>query len=346
MCHFVDDSAVGICHSKYRVSFFYFVLQVIMIKKLTFQSSTSDRIGFGTTNLLTLVVFQTIVTAEMPKSSDAVTALSKYIIALIIISAVGIFQSVVAERLLRTTTKPPPFWATTIMSIFPMCWGSQLPSGINQMILEGSDCSNQGTTDGKGKSKSSFCNCCCGSLEAKDNVWTQQDGDLALVKSPTNVSKRNGSAKSPRLNAVKVTKKDKKKMYGKYRYSYTTREFDSKFGSPSDMDDYIMETLRARSSNGFNCHGLSSVNSPTCQSLTNSRVYSISSSSSLSDKVNSDEKKSEDQLKRIQHGILWGELVTKFDHLVFVSCMFLAVFIPTFLFVPLVVFDELCSTPL
>ena len=95
--------------------------------------ASSDRVAFGTTNLLTLVVFQTIITEEMPKSSDSVTALSKYIIALIIISAVGILESVTAERLLRPTLTPPPQWMLNVR--IPLLWDSQLPTGIAHIIL-------------------------------------------------------------------------------------------------------------------------------------------------------------------------------------------------------------------
>ena len=100
--------------------------------------STSDRIGFGTTNLLTMVVFQTIVTAEMPKSSDAVSALSRYIIVLIITSSCGILQSVIVEKILRASTEPPPKLVLKLCKLIPQVWNVQMPSGINQMILEGS----------------------------------------------------------------------------------------------------------------------------------------------------------------------------------------------------------------
>ena len=54
-----------------------------------------------------------------PKTSDAVTALSKYIIALIIISAVGITESVIVERIMEIRQYPPSRFLERIVADLP-----------------------------------------------------------------------------------------------------------------------------------------------------------------------------------------------------------------------------------
>ena len=88
----------------------------VMVYLIPSMDSSSDRIGFGTTNMLSMVVFQTVLQGELPKTSDAVTALSKYIIALIILSACGIFESIVVERLRRINSRPPPKRLTMLLA--------------------------------------------------------------------------------------------------------------------------------------------------------------------------------------------------------------------------------------
>ena len=63
---------------------------------------------------------QTIITEEMPKTSDAVTALSKYVIGLIILAAIGIIESVVVEHLFTTkAANPPPNWLMNLLRKVP-----------------------------------------------------------------------------------------------------------------------------------------------------------------------------------------------------------------------------------
>ena len=82
--------------------------------------TATDRIGFGTTNLLTLVVFQTVITEEMPKTSDAVTALSKYVICLVVLSATGILESVIVETLINRTIDKPNQWLLWVLCRVPL----------------------------------------------------------------------------------------------------------------------------------------------------------------------------------------------------------------------------------
>ena len=94
----------------------------LLVFLISSADTTVDRISFGTTNLLTLVVFQTIVTEEMPKTSDAVTAMSKYIISLILLSTIGIVESVVVERMLSTGLHPPPEFILRFLKFVPVLW--------------------------------------------------------------------------------------------------------------------------------------------------------------------------------------------------------------------------------
>ena len=73
-------------------------------------------------NVLSLVVFQTIISRQLPKSSDAKSALSDYVIFLIMLSSSGIYQSVFREGLGKRSKMPPPKWAIVCLAWVPLLW--------------------------------------------------------------------------------------------------------------------------------------------------------------------------------------------------------------------------------
>ena len=136
MFHFINHSTIGLPDQQHRVKSQLFSNLNLNLK--LFSSTTSDRIGFSTTNLLTLVVFQTIITQEMPRSNNSSSALSDYIIILIIISAFVILESVLIERILRSAAieyRPIPKWIF-IINWVPTLLQPQVPHGLANVIMK------------------------------------------------------------------------------------------------------------------------------------------------------------------------------------------------------------------
>ena len=97
-----------------------------MVYFISIQDTTADRIAFGTTNLLTLIVFQTTVTAEMPKTSDAISALSEYIMVLILVAGTGIIESVLVQKLVNIDDRTPPCWVLFLLDKVPPIIGTNV----------------------------------------------------------------------------------------------------------------------------------------------------------------------------------------------------------------------------
>ena len=115
----------------YIVSFIFPCATVSLIQLLTFfvpsKDTIPDRIGFAMTNMLSLIVFQTMITEEMPKSSDAITSLTDYIGILVVIATLLILESLGVEKILRRNSQAPPKILLFIVRMFPMLW--EPPSG-------------------------------------------------------------------------------------------------------------------------------------------------------------------------------------------------------------------------
>ena len=71
-----------------------------------------------------------------PKTSNAVTVLSKYIISLIILSGWAIFESVLVERIQRLSSHPPPLWLTAVVRRLCPLEFEQYHAGTAMDIIE------------------------------------------------------------------------------------------------------------------------------------------------------------------------------------------------------------------
>ena len=287
------------------------------------RDTTADRIGFGTTNLLTLVVFQTIVTEEMPKTSDAVTTLSKYIISMILMSAIGIFESVWVERLMTRKKESPAMWIRRILHYVPTIFQEfEDLTKLEAKILEGVS-------------------------ESEDEFYstTQRDSEQAVLLPAVTVGKSNSVSNSAKNHFQRVE-------------TCVTMLSDDEEGS----DDFLFDRLSSdnyQRRRTASCLVQKSV--PSSNSLTNALRTGVTSGKSFkrpSQINNNNDKKDTIQKKvgskhnrrlyrnrnrvnsKLTRGFelhnqrLWNHVAAKIDTITFALCSALALIVPSFLFLP------------
>ena len=313
-------------------------------------------------------MFQTIVTEELPKTSDAVTSLSKYIMGLIITSAIGIFESVIVERFFRTFHKPPPWHIFRMFRLVPVLW-RELPK--THPTYEEAEKICKGYYIAREMKKRNI------KLEQKEAKRSKRKRSVGGKRKSNDdcydvCSYRCQECTSPVFTPIKTEQKpllpnsetfcsicyreyqQQSSKYAAINYAYENDE--TSFGPIESIP--LLELNQQRPKNYQSSCSPESTNSVFgedkcceehslgCSSHNERMAQALFTSPRLIDLEKQKKKKTkttDEEIIEDLNACLWMELGYKIDTIFFFICFGLSTLIPFVLFVPLAYFDDSCA---